>query len=145
MRALLHLVSNDPSQKGGPSGNRSTKPTNGHKRSSTLLVVEDEILVRLPVADYLRDSGYRVIEASNASEAQAVLQAGEPVELVFSDINMPGMDGVALAKWVRREYPGVPVILTSGVSTADYRDAFFLPKPYSYETLIVHLKKLLGS
>jgi CheY-like chemotaxis protein len=147
MRALLYLTSGDSPSKGGPPKGPSTssKTSNGHKHTPTILVVEDEILIRLPVSEFLRDSGYRVIEASNAAEAQSVLQAGEPVEIVFSDIKMPGMDGIMLAKWVRQQYPDIPVILTSGVTTADYRDAFFLPKPYEYEALAAYLKKLLGA
>ena len=73
-----------------------------------------------------------------------MLRAGQSVEFVFSDINMPGMDGVALAKWVRQEYPDMPIILTSGVTTADARNGFFLPKPYTFDTLVAHLKRFPG-
>jgi CheY-like chemotaxis protein len=65
----------------------------------TILVVEDEVLIRLPLAEYLRDCGYRVFEASNVAEAKAVLDADTPVDLVFSDVNMPGNEnGFALAR-----------------------------------------------
>jgi CheY-like chemotaxis protein len=64
----------------------------------TILVVEDEVLIRLPLAEYLRDCGYSVFEASNVAEAKAVLDADTPVDLVFSDVNMPGNEnGFALA------------------------------------------------
>ena len=74
----------------------------------TILVVEDEVLIRLPLAEYLRDCGYRVFEASNVAEAKAVLDADTPVDLVFSDVNMPGNEnGFALAVWIRHDLPSM--------------------------------------
>ena len=75
----------------------------------TVLVVEDEVLIRVVIADYLRECGYRVYEAVNASEALAMLQAPEvSVDIVFSDVEMPGdMDGLGLARWVRANKPSV--------------------------------------
>ena len=62
--------------------------------SATILVVEDEILIRMDLADYLRECGYHVIEASNADEAMAVLQSGREVGVALADVQMPGsMDG----------------------------------------------------
>ena len=76
----------------------------------TILVVEDEVLIRLPLAEYLRDCGYRVFEASNVAEA--VLDADTPVDLVFSDVNMPGNEnGFALAVWICQRHPDTNVIL----------------------------------
>jgi len=129
-----------------PDGHRG----NGAERAATVLVVEDEILIRLAVADFLRDSGYRVFEASNAAEAQVVLRSADAaVEVVFSDVTMPGtMDGLALAAWIRREHPDVHVILTSGVASvvpaARHSVAAFVPKPYSYEALAAQIKRLIG-
>jgi DNA-binding NtrC family response regulator len=81
------------------------------------LIVEDEVLIRLDVADYLRECGYRVIEAGNASEAMAVHQSGRCIDLVFSDVQLPGStDGFALSHWVKTHQPEVKVILTSGVA-----------------------------
>ena len=83
----------------------------------TILVVEDDVLVRNIVAAYLRECGFDVIEASGADEAIRVLQADVRVDIVFSDVNMPGsMDGFGLAQWVRRERPWLRVILTSGAA-----------------------------
>jgi PleD family two-component response regulator len=71
-----------------------------HQGLHTVLVVEDEMMVRMPIAEYLRDCGYSVVEAANASEAIAAVDAEGPFSLVFSDIRMPGkMDGVGLAEW----------------------------------------------
>jgi CheY-like chemotaxis protein len=79
----------------------------------TILVVEDDAVIRLVIAGHLRDCGYRVIEAADAEEAVTVLeQRDSRVSVVFTDIEMPGeMDGFALAQWVRRRQPGVEVVL----------------------------------
>jgi DNA-binding NtrC family response regulator len=77
------------------------------------------VLIRLPLAEYLRDCGYRVFEANNVAEAKAVLDADTPVDLVFSDVNMPGNEnGFALALRIRQRHPDTKVILTSGIANA---------------------------
>jgi CheY-like chemotaxis protein len=87
-------------------------------------VVDDEILIRKAVADFLRACGYRVLEASNAAEAQVVFKAGAPVEILISDVNMPGhMNGFCLAQWVRQEYPDVLAIIGVAVRAAAIRVA----------------------
>src|ERR1700739_2750343 len=86
-----------------------------HDAMHTVLVVEDEVMVRMPIAEFLRDCGYNVVEAGKAGGASAGRDADEPVSLVFSDIRMPGkMDGFGLAEWFRSPYPNVPGLLTSG-------------------------------
>ena len=83
----------------------------------TILIVEDEVLIRMDVADYLRTCGYRVVEAGDAAEAIAVIESGHRIDLMFSDVQMPGaMDGFALARWVRTHHPQIRVILTSGAT-----------------------------
>jgi len=103
-------------------------------RHRAVLLVEDEILIRSAVAEFLRSAGYRVIEAANAAEAVAVFASGTPIDLVFSDVTMPGaMDGVGLARWVAGHHPGIRVILTSAISHARRAGeigAAYLPKPY---------------
>jgi CheY-like chemotaxis protein len=87
--------------------------------SSVVLVVEDQILVRMTVADYLRECGFSVIEAAHAGEALTLFRAGITIDVVFSDVQMPGdMDGIGLARWLRNNRPEVQVILTSGVGQA---------------------------
>src|SRR5580692_11042757 len=81
---------------------------------STVLLVEDELLLRWPAAEYLREVGYRVIEAASAGEAIAVLASGARVDLVFSDVNLAeGMDGHELASWVADHRQHIPMLLTS--------------------------------
>jgi DNA-binding response OmpR family regulator len=82
-----------------------------------VLVVEDEVLIRMATAEYLRGCGYRVIEAGSGDEAVAVLKMDISIDVVFTDVSMPGtLNGFGLAQWVRHERPDVRVILTSGVT-----------------------------
>src|SRR5262245_36277403 len=83
-------------------------------RSPAILVVEDEILVRMVIADRLRDAGFNVIEASNADEAIAVLRSGLKLNAVLTDVQMPGaMNGIGLAQLAKSESPELKCILAS--------------------------------
>ena len=121
------------------------------KPPPTLLVVEDEHLIRSGVADFLRECGWRVLEAASAAEAIEILESGAPIELVFSDIQMPGaMDGFGLGRWVREHRPGVRVILTSGViGASDAATALCdegpIAKPYDYQHLAERIRHHLGA
>jgi len=121
-------------------------PNTAAHRIATILVVEDDILTRMVAADHLRNGGHRVLEAADAEEARTLLRASEPIEVVFSDVNMPGMDGIRLAQWIAKEFPDVKVVLTSG----DVRNAaaariaiHFLEKPYDLHTLGRLIESLL--
>ena len=105
-----------------------------------ILVVEDTEELRSCVAEYFRIVGFEVVATENAGEALAALASGIHVDLVFSDINMPGaMDGVGLAQWLAVNRPRLPVILTSGDSRPDLERATphhrFVRKPYSLDAL----------
>jgi len=101
----------------------------------TVLVVDDESIVRMHAADLLEQAGYRVIEASNGEEALAALNRSPEISVLFSDINMPGLDGFELARAVHALRPDVHLILTSALSrsTAEMveSEAIFIHKPYS--------------
>jgi CheY-like chemotaxis protein len=139
-----------PSQSSGSGISESgstPRAGNGAQRVATILVVEDDILTRMAAADYLRDSGYRILEAGTGDEARTLLRANEPIEVVFSDVNMPGLDGLSLALWIDREFPDVKVVLTSGdpVNAAAARAvAIFLAKPYNFAELSRIMKELLS-
>ena len=129
----------------------STKGSgSGHPAPSTVLVVEDEVLIRLSVCDFLRECGYRVLEAGTGEDAQSIFESGERIEVLFSDIDLGrGINGFALAAWVRSNYPTVRIVLASGVTrmareATHLCDASFLDKPYSYEALTDHIKRLLA-
>ena len=126
---------------------REPSPRCERKVCDTVLVVEDEVLVRMVVADELRNAGYTVIEASNAHEALDLLRNSVDVRLIFSDVRMPGtMDGVGLARVVRSEFPMIKIVLTSANLTRfDWaeHDGFF-QKPYDAAKIIKHIKTLLA-
>ncbi|MFL5021978.1 MAG: response regulator [Microvirga sp.] len=131
-----------------PASTNVTPQSDNHLH--TVLVVEDEVLIRLVIADYLRECGYKVYEAVNAQEAIAMLQSPEvAVDIVFSDVQMPGdMDGFALSRWIRANKPGVQVILTSGVERSANIAATLceagplLEKPYPSQDVVDRIKQL---
>jgi CheY-like chemotaxis protein len=113
-----------------------------------VLVVEDESLVRMYAVDVLQDAGYDVIEAGNAEQALAQIEARPDIEVMFTDVNMPGMDGFELAREVHKRRPGIHLILTSGRMRMD-RAALpevraFVPKPYTAEKLTGLLSQVLS-
>jgi CheY-like chemotaxis protein len=118
----------------------------------TVLVVEDEVLLRLSIAAYLRDCGYKVIEAADADEAVLVLKQSElDIDVLFTDIEMPGaMDGFGLAQWTRANRPGLDVILTGSAPRAVNAAATLCedgPMPKPYEPQLVHnrIRRLLAA
>jgi|SRR5687768_3479135 CheY-like chemotaxis protein len=81
----------------------------------TLLVVEDEFLIRMDISDYLRAQGYEVLEASTAQQAIDLLDKHSAIALVFTDIQMPGpLNGIDLVRYIRARHPGIKTIITSG-------------------------------
>ena len=83
--------------------------------SVVVLVVEDEFFSRLHAVDLVNDADYTAIEASNADEAIAILEARKDIRIVLTDIDMPGsMDGLKLAHAIRKRWPPIELILTSG-------------------------------
>jgi len=115
-----------------------------------ILIVEDEVIIRSVVAEHLRDADFTVIEAANAAEAVAVLSTQTNVDLVFSDITMPGeMDGVGLARWIGERRSGIPVLMTSGAAAIpDAPNSFtkmpFVRKPYLLEEIEDQIRRLLA-
>lgn len=108
---------------------------NGQSEPACILVVEDEFLIRHYISESLRDAGYTVIEATSADEAIDMIQSGVPVDLVFSDVRMPGIvDGLGMIGVIRRLQPDLPVFITSGhcdpASALAEGAAGFVRKPY---------------
>jgi|SRR5580692_1300213 CheY-like chemotaxis protein len=107
----------------------------------SILVVEDESLLRLNAVDMLTDAGYVVLEAVNADEAIAILEKRADISLVFTDVNMPGtMDGLKLVQAIRKRWPPVLLIVTSGKHTLRGGElpsgGRYIPKPYSNEQVL---------
>jgi PAS domain S-box-containing protein len=122
-----------------PLSETSTAAAEPPRGGETVLLVEDNLEVQETVGMLLDQLGYRVFRARSAATALQLLQAGEAVDLVFSDIIMPGeLDGMALARQVKEEYPDIAVLLTSGYAKAvNTLEANFpiLRKPYQLATL----------
>lgn len=106
----------------------------------TILVVEDESLVLLDIADTFRGAGFRVIEASNGEQAMEVINATPGVDCLLTDVDMPGtIDGIALANSTSAQHPDVAIIIYSGRQlTADAipPGASFLLKPCDPDALV---------
>jgi CheY-like chemotaxis protein len=118
----------------------------------SILVVEDEVLIRLVLAAHLRGCGYRVIEAASGEEAVQVLESDQNLEVLFTDVHLPGaIDGFALSRWAKRLRPGIKVVITSGTERAAQQasdlcdDEPYLTKPYDPAALVREIRRLLGA
>jgi two-component sensor histidine kinase/CheY-like chemotaxis protein len=120
-------------------------------RSPTnVLVVEDEMVLRLRAVDIVEDAGFTAVEAVNADEALAILESRSDISLLFSDIQMPGsMDGLKLAHAVHDRWPSIKIILVSGlvkVSDVDKpADSRFFGKPLEVKQMIAELQEMVGA
>jgi CheY-like chemotaxis protein len=117
---------------------------------ATVLVVDDDLMVREPIADYLREVGYQVLEAGDAQEAIDLVDHADHVDLVFSDVRMPGdLDGIGLARWVHTHRPDLPVLLTTGYYPGGWlhsglgQEVRVLQKPYTQSQVLHHVTRLL--
>ena len=114
-------------------------------RPAQVMVVEDDVMVRIAIADALRATGLQVIEAANGDEAWEFLLSGANVDIIFSDIQMPGsIDGIELARLVKEKYPAITTILTSGGHLSNLVDnPNFFAKPYRLANVVAMITSLL--
>jgi two-component system, response regulator PdtaR len=124
---------------------------NGHSIPSrpVVLLVEDELFVRMATADALTDASFDVIETAHAQAALEILQHRDDIRVLFTDVKMPGpMDGLALADIVRNRWPHILVVVTSGHLEASSvllpDDAVFIAKPYGEQAPVNLIQALLG-
>ena len=119
----------------------------GESHKPVILLVEDDVLVRFTTADILREAGFDVLEAVDASEALALLTTGHPLDLVITDIRMPGrMDGVQLASVIKATRPNLPIaLLSSHLDRTDHDADVFVAKPYDVGELVEVVKRLIGA
>jgi CheY-like chemotaxis protein len=115
-----------------------------------ILIVEDEALVRLSAIGMFEDAGFRMIEATNSDEALELLNADSDVQLLFTDVKMPGtIDGVSLARQVRDRWPHIGIMVTSSRSMSRFDElpsvSRFEQKPYSPATVIRHARELTSA
>ncbi|MFS2108089.1 response regulator [Sphingomonas sp. Sphisp140] len=114
----------------------------------TVLVVEDDALIRMHGVDILGDGGFHVLEAANADDALVILSDRADVQLLFSDIDMPGsMDGLNLARVVCERWPSIHLLLTSGQHGLQDGDvpgtARFVRKPWSSQGLLDRVRDMV--
>ncbi len=114
-----------------------------------VVVVEDEVLIRVTVCEILADAGFEVVETEHADKAIAVLRGrAREVHAIFTDVHMPGsMDGLALAHLSRRTWPWIALLITSGRAHPRAEElpkgSRFLPKPYHPDHVIGHLREMI--
>jgi two-component sensor histidine kinase/CheY-like chemotaxis protein len=126
-----------------------TMPTGRSADLRAVLVVEDEMLLRMRAVDMVEDAGFTAVEAINADDAIAVLESRSDIELLFTDIQMPGsMDGLKLAYAVHERWPLIKIILVSGQLklTDDDKpaDSRFFGKPLAGKQLIGEMQDMMG-
>lgn len=115
-----------------------------------ILIVEDEALVRLSAVGMLEDAGFRMIEAGSGDEALELLTANSDVQLLFTDVNMPGtIDGLALARRVHDRWPKIRIMVASAKREPVPEElpvgSLFEQKPYSLETVVRHARELTSA
>lgn len=122
-------------------------------KQGLVLVVEDEPILNNDMTDALRDDGLEALQAYTAEEALALLEHHGGVRVVFTDVNLPGpLDGVALAGEVRRRWPQIDVLITSGRMAPDVASldlvahyGRFVPKPYPTAAVTRRIREIMDS
>jgi len=123
--------------------------TEPHTIKPTVLVVEDEMVLRMRAVDIVEDAGFTPLEAVNADDALALLESRSDIELLFTDIQMPGtMNGLKLAYAVHERWPSIKIILVSGQVTLNSEerptDSRFFRKPVEVQQMIAELQAMIG-
>jgi DNA-binding NtrC family response regulator len=116
---------------------------------TTVLIVEDDVLLRMDAMQMIEEAGFDVVEAATADEAITILEARLDIHVVFTDVDMPGsMNGIRLAEAVRGRWPPIKIIATSGhfsLGSADLPEGGrFIAKPYSFKTVTETIRELIG-
>ncbi len=112
----------------------------------SVLVVEDEALIRLSLVADLEDAGFAVYEAAGAEEALSLLSTHPEIEALFTDIDMPGsIDGLVLTQRARQSHPKIAILLTSGYLKIDKSElppeTAFFSKPYDVDHVVNHIRE----
>lgn len=115
----------------------------------TVLVVEDEALLLFTIADDLREAGFKVFEATNAAAAIRMIEAVGHIDVLFTDVDMPGgMDGLTLAGTVRERWPETGLVITSGHVNLKQADlppgGRFISKPYTPQDVVAAIETARG-
>jgi DNA-binding NtrC family response regulator len=121
----------------------------GAEPKPAIMVIEPEVLIRMTIAEFLRECGFNVIEGVVAEDVRTVLDSGVHLDIVFSEVRLPGnTDGFALARQLRNVHPEIDVILTSGIAGAAEKSTDLcaegpLKKPYEPTEVAARIHRLL--
>src|SRR3954452_23285554 len=124
--------------------------TTDFPQTPNVLVVEDEMILRMRAVETVEDAGFNPVEAVNADQAISILESRSDISLLFTDIQMPGsMDGLKLAHAVHDRWPAIKIILVSGqVRPSESErpaDSRFVGKPLGIEEMVAHLQAMVGT
>jgi CheY-like chemotaxis protein len=117
---------------------------------AVVLVVEDSTIIRMGAVDLALSAGYEVLEACDADEAIRILESRSNIDLVFTDVQMPGtMDGIKLSHYIRDRWPPVRLIVASGTAILEEsslpQGSRFFPKPYNDHAVADTMARMLSS
>jgi two-component system cell cycle sensor histidine kinase/response regulator CckA len=134
------------------SGRRTKKKEDDNELwgTGTILLVEDEPMVRTVAERALTRHGYKVLTANNGEEALEIVERGDEIALLVSDVVMPLMDGPTMVREARKTRPDVPILFMSGYAeeqlrkSIDIENVAFLPKPFSVQELAEAVRKALA-
>jgi len=122
-----------------------------YMRQPTILIVDDDVLVRHELAEYLRECGYQVVEAANAGEARLLLDKVETgIDLMLADVSDDGGEGFELARWARAHHPDVDVVLAGSVKAAARKAGDLcdesppISKPYDHQLVEDRIRRLVA-
>lgn len=121
-----------------------------NKGKAVVLVVEDSTIIRMGAVDLVLAAGYEALQARDADEAIAILESRADIDLVFTDVQMPGtMDGIKLAHYIRDRWPPVRLIVASGAAILEESSlpggSRFFSKPYDDHAITDAMARLLAS
>lgn len=147
-RRLCSYAAGGASTAGAP--NRSGDDAMTSANPNYVLIVEDEPIIRIDLADFLTDAGFQVLEAGDADEAIDLLEQQDRIDIIITDLDMPGsMDGLKLARAVFDRWPPIRIIVVSGhrrVEITDIPDGgVFFSKPFSQPALLSSMHEMLSS
>jgi CheY-like chemotaxis protein len=117
---------------------------------AVVLVVEDTAILRMEAVDLVQSAGYEALEANSADEAIRILESRADIDLVFTDVQMPGtMDGIKLSHYIRNRWPPVKLIVVSGMAILEESSlpegSRFFPKPYTNHAIADAMARMLSS
>ena len=120
-----------------------------NKRRQVVLVVEDSAMIRMSAVDLVLSAGYEALAASDADEAIRILEARSDIDLVFTDVQMPGtMDGIKLCHYIRERWPPVKLLVASGNAILEESSlpsgSTFFSKPYDDHTITDAIGRMLS-